>query len=80
MDDVTLFPIVGWKTEGMPAGYGALNIQALPGIPAPGLSQAEMDQATQSIQFGISAEQCEMLAQDLMQMAARLRAKRKSAN
>jgi hypothetical protein len=80
MPDLKLRPIVGWKTETTPAGYGFLTISFLPGLPMPGMTETELEKAKRFVQLGMSAEQCDLLQQDLQRMAEQLRAKRSGAN
>jgi hypothetical protein len=72
MAGVTIFPIVGWETKATPAGYGALTIAV-----CPVRLEADPERTLQAHHFGIAAEQCELLAQDLAQMATTLRELRK---
>jgi hypothetical protein len=79
MNDITLLPIVGWDLRATPAGYGMLNIKYHPGLPSRPLTQEESETSALSLQLGIAAEQAELLAQDLLAMAAQLRERRKSS-
>jgi hypothetical protein len=79
MAGVTIFPIVGWETKTTPAGYGMLTITVYPER-LEAAAQADPEKTLQAHHFGIAAEQCELLAQDLTQMAALLREPRKTSN
>lgn len=79
MTDITIFPIIEWETQTTPAGYGILNIKILP-VVLPAVEPPKTERNRQLHRFGIAAEQCELLAQDMLELAARLREKRKSAN
>ena len=46
MAELKLFPIVGWETRSTPTGYGSLTVLCHPGMPKPGLSQPDLDRAT----------------------------------
>jgi hypothetical protein len=77
---ITVLPIVGWKIAAHPTGTGLLDIRWIPGIPPPGATQEQIDKATQSHQYGIHAEQCDELAEILIELAGRLRAAKASLN
>ena len=79
MGDLTIFPIVEWKTATTPAGYGVLTIRILP-LELGEMRPARLEKIEEARHFGISDEQAELLAQDLIRMAAELREKRKSSN
>jgi hypothetical protein len=79
MAGVTIFPIVGWETNTTPAGYGVLTITVYP-VRLEAAAQADPEKTMQVHHFGIAAEQCELLAQDLTRTAATLRERRKTAN
>jgi hypothetical protein len=68
-----ILPILGWATKTSPAGYGLVNIRCHAGQPSMLLTREEMETNARSLQFGISADQCELLAQDLISMAKQLR-------
>ena len=77
---ITVMPVVGWDIAVYPTGIGLLNIKSIPGVPPAGITQEQMDRATQSHQFGIHAEQCDELASILTVLAARLRAAKAALN
>jgi hypothetical protein len=77
---ITVLPIVGWDIAVHPSGVGLLDIKWLPGIPQSGATQAQLDRATQSHQYGIHAEQCDQLAEILIELAARLRKAKAALN
>lgn len=79
MTDLSIFPIIGWKTETSPSGYGVLTITILP-FELGDMRPVEMEKIEESRHFGISDEQAELLGQDLIAMAERLREKRRSSN
>jgi hypothetical protein len=79
MAGVTIFPIVGWETKATPAGYGALTITVCP-VRLEAAVQADPERTLQAHHFGIAAEQCELLAQDLTRMATTLRERRETSN
>jgi hypothetical protein len=79
MTDLKIFPIVSWKTEATPAGYGVLTITTLP-FDLGAMQPAETGKTAQAHHFGIAAEQLELIVKDLSEMAAALREKRKTSN
>jgi hypothetical protein len=77
---VTVLPIVGFATAAHPSGLGMLVIKHLPGIAPDGATQKQIDRATEVRQYGIRAEQCILLAQDLLELAGKLRAAKAALN
>jgi hypothetical protein len=67
------------ETKTTPAGYGVLNITVYPVRPE-AAAHSDPEKTMQAHYFGIAAEQCELLAQDLTRMAAALREQRKTSN
>lgn len=79
MSEVTVFPIIEWATQTTPAGYGVLSIKILP-VELGDMRPADPGKTAQSHHFGIAAQQAELLARDLTEMAATLREKRRTSN
>jgi hypothetical protein len=79
MAGVTIFPIVGWETKATPAGYGVFTITVCP-VRLEAAVQADPERTLQAHHFGITAEQCELLAQDLTRIATTLCERRETLN
>jgi len=79
MAGVAIFPIVGWEAKATPAGYGALTITVCP-VRLEAAAHADPETMLQAHHFGIAAEQCELLAQELTAMATTLRERRETSS
>jgi hypothetical protein len=76
----TVLPIVGFAAAAHPSGVGLLVIKHLPGIAPVGATPAQLEKSIVSRQYGIRAEQCTLLAQDLLALADKLHAAKAALN
>lgn len=72
-DDIRLFPVVGWETATLPEGNVLLTVNYLPGEPSRRLTTEQMHALADVHRFGITAAQCDELAEVLQRAAASTR-------
>jgi hypothetical protein len=65
-----LYPVVGWDVASLREGNAMLALRYVPGIPPIGMANEEMQAAALVHRFGLTAEQCDQLAEVLMITAA----------
>jgi hypothetical protein len=75
-----VYPTVGWESYALTHGEAVLALHYVPGVPPIGTTTEQMREARLVQRFGLTAEQCDELAQLLILTASRSRARRGSAN